>query len=118
MRSVSGAGWSPAVAQRQQRMTAEADDDRLVLQGEHGGFRIVRAGRQVCDGSAPLPLGDSLLVDAVALSDFLQAFLTMLYRLTDCRCRRGVSTENLAHSAFFHFCEKTAPSKLAIKHLG
>ncbi|MGE3993884.1 hypothetical protein, partial [Pseudorhodoplanes sp.] len=42
---------------------------------------------------------------------------TMLYRSTDCRCRRGAPVVNLAHSASFHSCEKIAPSNAGIKHL-
>ena len=41
----------------------------------------------------------------------------MLYRSTDCRCRRGAPVLNLAHSASFHSREKTAPSNPGIKHL-
>jgi hypothetical protein len=43
--------------------------------------------------------------------------LTMLYRSTDRRCRRGAPVLNLTHSASFHAREKTAPSKPGIKHL-
>ncbi|WP_205207133.1 hypothetical protein, partial [Asaia sp. As-1742] len=43
---------------------------------------------------------------------------TMLYRSTDCRCRRGAPVVNLAHSASFHSDEKIAPSKPGTKHLG
>jgi hypothetical protein len=41
----------------------------------------------------------------------------MLYRSTDCRCRRGAAVLNLAHSASFHSREKTAPSNPGIKQL-
>jgi hypothetical protein len=41
----------------------------------------------------------------------------MLYRSTDCRCRRGAPVVNLSHSASFHSGEKIAPSKPGIKHL-
>jgi hypothetical protein len=47
-----------------------------------------------------------------------QALLTMLYRSTDRRCRRGAAMKNLAHSASRHADEKSAPSKPGIKHLG
>lgn len=36
----------------------------------------------------------------------------------NCRCRRCAPVVNLAHSASFHACEKTAPSKPGIKQLG
>jgi hypothetical protein len=41
----------------------------------------------------------------------------MLYRSTDCLCRRGASMKNLAHSASFDSDDKDAPSKPGIKHL-
>ena len=43
--------------------------------------------------------------------------MTMLYRSTDRRCRRGAPMVNLSHSASFHSREKTAPSNVGIKHL-
>ena len=104
-----------AVIQRQQGMPTEGDDDGLVLDGEHGGSRLLRPGRQVVDGAALPPLGDGLLVDAVAAGQGPQALLTMLDRSTDCRCRRGAAVQNLAHSASFHSREKTAPSNPGIK---
>jgi hypothetical protein len=36
---------------------------------------------------------------------------------TDRRCRCGAPMVNLAHSASFHACWKTAPSNPGIKHL-
>ena len=69
------------------------------------------------DGAAGLPFGDGFPIDAVALGKAPQAFLTMLYRSTDCRCRCGAAMENLAHSASFHSREETAPSNPGIKHL-
>ena len=44
------------------------------------------------------------------LGEASEAFLTMLYRSTDCRCRCGAAVKNLTHSASFHSREKTAPS--------
>src|SRR6185503_489147 len=64
------------------------------------------------------PFADRLLVDPVALGQRSQALLTMLYRSTDRRCRRGAPMKNLAHSASFDSELKGAPSKLGIKHLG
>ena len=63
------------------------------------------------------PLGDGLGVDAAALGEAPQAFLTMLYRSTDCRCRCGAAVENLAHSASFHSRGKIAPSSPGTKQL-
>ena len=106
-----------AVIQRQEGMPTEGDHDGLVLGGEHGGLGLLRPGRPVLDGVAAAPLGDCFGVDAVAFGEGPQAFLTMLYRSTDCRCRCGARMENLAHSASFHSREKTAPSNPGIKHL-
>jgi len=44
--------------------------------------------------------------------------LTMLYRSTDRRSRRGAPMQNLAHSASFESLDKDAPSKAGTKHLG
>ncbi|MCU4162076.1 hypothetical protein AiwAL_18630, partial [Acidiphilium sp. AL] len=46
-----------------------------------------------------------------------QALLTMLYRSTDRRCRRGATMKNLDHSASFHLLENIAPLKSGIKHI-
>src|ERR1700722_2033615 len=74
---------------------------------------LIRNGRpsacQLCDG---------FRVDPVALRQRPQARLTMLYRSTDCLCRRGAPMKNLAHSASFESFDKDAPSKPGTKHLG
>jgi hypothetical protein len=44
--------------------------------------------------------------------------MTMLYRSTDRRCRRGAPMKNLAHSASFESLDKNAPLKSGTKHLG
>jgi hypothetical protein len=41
----------------------------------------------------------------------------MLYRSTDCLCRRGAAVEYLAHSASLHSLENNAPSNPGTKHL-
>src|SRR6202044_1119595 len=73
---------------------------------------LIRNGRpsacQLCDG---------FRVDPVALRQRPQARLTMLYRSTDCLCRRSAPMKNLAHSASFESFDKDAPSKPGIKHL-
>src|ERR1700722_16601846 len=73
---------------------------------------LIRNGRpsacQLCDG---------FRVDPVALRQRPQARLTMLYRSTDCLCRRGAPMKNLAHSASFEWFDKDAPSKPGTKHL-
>src|ERR1700730_12550164 len=106
-----------AIVERQERMAAEGDDDRLLLDRQHRGFRALRSGRQIGDRAALLPLGDGLRIDAVALGQRPQARLTMLYRSTDRLCRRGAAMKNLAHSASFHSPENNAPSKPGIEHL-
>ena len=91
-------------------MTASSSSDSTVdsrLFGPVGTISDVRL----------LPLGDGLLVDAVALGQGPQARLTMLYRSTDRLCRCGAPVENLAHSASFHSGEKNAPSNPGTKHL-
>src|SRR3990167_5055875 len=108
---------SEAVVERQQRVLAEGDDDRLVLDRQDRGVRRPGTGRQIGDGAALLPLRDRLLVDPVAPGKAPQALLTMLYRSTDRLCRCGAAVKNLAHSASFHSREKTAPSNPGIKHL-
>ena len=91
-----------AIVEGQQSMPAEGDDHRLVLDRQDGGTRLPRTGRPVSHGAATSPLGDSLLIDAVALGQRPQALLSMLYRSTDCLCRRGapvVSVQPLPCSA-------------------
>src|SRR5271165_3970062 len=98
-------------------MVSEGDDDRFFLDRQHRRLRILRPGRQIGNRAPLLPLCDRLLVDPVALGEPPQALLTMLYRSTDRRCRRGAAVKNLSHSASFHSVEKTAPSKPGIKQL-
>ena len=88
-------------------MIASSSSDRDVDFGSLG-----QVGRRL----AFLPLGDGLLVDAMALGQGPQALLTMLYRSTDCLCRCGAAVKNLAHSASFQSLENNAPSNPGIKH--
>src|SRR5215210_5450628 len=113
----SGLQGIETVIQRQEGVTAEGHNDRLLLGREDRRVRRLRAGPLVSRKGALLPLRDGLLVDAVALGQAPQARLTMLYRSTDCRCRAGAPMENLAHSASFHSNEKSAPLNPGIKHL-
>src|SRR5690606_27186078 len=94
------------IIERQQSVLAEGNDDRLFLGRKHGRMRVFRPGRQIRNRGSPLPLGDGLLVDPVALRQRSQALLTILYRSTDRLCRRGAPVKNLSHSASFHPCEK------------
>src|ERR1044071_8336217 len=91
-------------------MPAEGNDDGLILDGQNGRSGISWSGGEIGDGTAPLPLGDGLLIDAVAPGQGPQPRLTMLYRSTDRLCRCGAPVKNLAR-------EKTAPSKSGTKHL-
>lgn len=41
----------------------------------------------------------------------------MLYRATDCLCRRGAPVVNLAYSGSLDSCDENAPSNPGIKHV-
>ena len=99
-------------------MPAEGDDDRLLLNRQDRGLRLLRTGRQVGHTLPLAPLGDRLLVDPLALRQRPQALMTMLYRSTDCLRRGGAPVQNLSHSAPLHAGENNAPSNAGIKHLG
>src|SRR6202011_4367866 len=71
------------IVERQQRMPAKGDDDRFLLDRQHGGLRVFGAGRQVCHRTAASPLPDRLRVDPVAPGQSSQARLTLLYRSTE-----------------------------------
>src|SRR5215211_2145710 len=106
-----------AVVQRQERVPPKGNDDRLLLDREHGRARLLGTGALVLDRGALLPLGDGFWIDAVAPGQHPQALLTMLDRSTHRRSRAGAPMKNLAHSASFHSNEKSAPSKPGTKHL-
>src|SRR5262249_61530117 len=55
-----------AVVERQQRMLAKRDDGGVVFERQGRRLRVFRAGRQIRRRAALLPLGDGLLIDAVA----------------------------------------------------
>src|SRR3954471_9556045 len=107
-----------AVIERQKRMPAEANDDRLFLDRQHRRSRFLWSRPSVHDRAARLPLAHRLLIDAVTSGERSQALFTMLYRSTDRLSRRGAPVKNLAHSASFDSCHKNAPSKCGTKHLG
>src|SRR3954452_16597621 len=107
-----------AVIERQKRMPAEANDDRLFLDRQHRRSRFLWSRPSVHDRAARLPLAHRLLIDAVTSGERSQALFTMLYRSTDRLSRRGAPVKNLAHSASFDSCNKNAPSKCGTKHLG
>src|SRR6059058_2331665 len=105
-----------AVIERQKRMPAEANDDRLFLDRQHRRSRFLWSRPSVHDRAARLPLAHRLLIDAVTSGERSQALFTMLYRSTDRLSRRGAPVKNLAHSASFDSCHKNAPSKCGTKH--
>src|SRR5690349_23516797 len=88
-----------------------------LLDREHGRARLLGTGALVLDRGALLPLGHRLRVDPVAPGENSQALLTMLDRSTHCRRRAGAPMQTLAHSASFHYNEKSAPPKPGTKHL-
>src|SRR5215212_9668363 len=106
-----------AVIERQKRMPAEANDDRLFLDRQHRRSRFLWSRPSVHDRAARLPLAHRLLIDAVTSGERSQALFTMLYRSTVRLSRRGAPVKNLAHSASFDSCNKNAPSKCGTKHL-
>ena len=57
------------------------------------------------------------VVDPVPPRQDSQALLTMLYRSTERRCRRGAPVMYLSDSASFQPSENSAPSKSGTKHL-
>jgi hypothetical protein len=56
-------------------MPPESDDDRFLLDGKDGRLGFFGACRAIGDGLALLPLGNSLLVDSIALGERSQALL-------------------------------------------
>src|SRR4051794_26110308 len=94
-------GCVQAVIERQKRMPAEANDDRLFLDRQHRRSRFLWSRPSVHDRAARLPLAHRLLIDAVTSGERSQALFTMLYRSTDRLSRRGAPMKNLAHSASF-----------------
>src|SRR3954451_22234693 len=102
-------GGVQAVIERQKRMPAGANDDRLFLDRQHRRSRLLWSRPSVHDRAARLPLAHRLLIDAVTSGERSQALFTMLYRSTDRLSRRGAPLKNLAHSASFDSCHKNAP---------
>ena len=92
-------------------ITASSSTVRTVDRAPLGPVGRSETGRPL------LPLGDRLGIDPVSPGKRPQALLTMLYRSTDCLCRRGAPMKNLAHSASFESLDKVAPSKPGTKQL-
>ena len=55
-----------AIVERQQRMLAEGDDQRLFLFAENRRVRLPRAHPSIADRTTPAPFSDCLRIDAVA----------------------------------------------------
>src|SRR5213596_2622870 len=100
-----------AVIERQKRMPAEANDDRLFLDRQHRRSRFLWSRPSVHDRAARLPLAHRLLIDAVTSGERSQALFTMLYRSTDRLSRRGAPV-NVTATALKH-----APSRAFEKPL-
>ena len=100
--------WS-AIEVRAQREIDSPDRFLIRLAPLRHGIRVRR------ENEPP----DRFLIhlSAVPPGERPQALLTMRYRATDHRRRRGAPMVNLANSASFHSCEKITPSNPKIKHL-
>src|SRR3954463_3895032 len=107
-----------AVIERQKRMPAEANDDRLFLDRQHRRSRFLWSRPSVHDRAARLPLAHRLLIDAVTSGERSQALFTMLYRSTDRLSRRGAPVKNLAHSASFDCTIKVRDQTPRVIRLG
>lgn len=55
------------VVERQQGVTAESNDNRLVFTGQDRGLRFAWTGRQISDRGSLLPFGNGLLIDPISL---------------------------------------------------
>ena len=101
-----------AIAEWQQRVLAEGDDDRLVLDRKHCRLRFLRPGLQISDAAALLPLGNCLWNDALSFGKAPQALLTMLYRSTDRLCRCGANIWPPAYAQFTIFFAERLPTTI------
>src|SRR5580704_8083386 len=73
------------VVQRQQGVFAKGNNNCLFFQGKNHGSGRSRPRRKIGHRATLPPLGRSLGVDAVPVSQLSRALLTMLYRSTDRR---------------------------------
>jgi hypothetical protein len=87
-----------AVIERQQRMAAERDDQRLFLLAENRRAPFLRVHRRIVDALALAPLRHRLRVDPVSPAQLRDRSLRSLYRTSDGVRGRGASVEYLAHS--------------------
>ena len=70
------------VVERQQRVLANGNDDRFLLDGQHGGAGMLRPLPWIGHRAALPPIGYCLRADAMTTGQTPQAPLTMLYRST------------------------------------
>ena len=105
------------VVERQQRVSAEGNDDCLLLKRPDRRSGRLRSDRQINDGIALSPLCHGLRIDPVALGELSQALLTILYRPVNCLGRGGADVTNVAHNTSFHSRDEDAPSKLGTNHI-
>jgi len=80
-----------AVIERQQRMAAEGDDHRLLLDGEHSRVNGLRPHARIADARPLAPLLDGRRADPVTPGERPYALFTPLYRSTDRLSRCGAS---------------------------
>ena len=78
-----------AVIKREQCMATKGHDNGFLFNRQVGGFGFFRPRRQVLHRGPLFSFGGGLLIDAVALRKGSQAFLTILYCLTERLSRRG-----------------------------
>lgn len=110
-----------AIVERQQCMTAECDDRRLLDFGKGRGMRGLRPSLQILDHRLLTPFCHRLRVDPSSrLSVESKACACCTAALTACvvasdRMRSLVTY--LTHTALFHSTERIAPSDRGSKHL-
>jgi hypothetical protein len=88
-----------AVIQGQQGMPATRDAQRVLGLRQPRGTRLLRPHRRIRHGRAPLPLRHRLWIEVVALSERLQALLTLWSRAPHGRGRAGAAVEYLSQRA-------------------
>src|SRR5947209_7398508 len=79
------------IVEREQRPLTEGDDNGLLLCGEDSRVGLARPHPGIFDGGTLAPFSHGLGVEVVAGSQTGYAFLTMLYRSTQCRSRAGAA---------------------------
>lgn len=106
------------VIQRQQRVTPEGDNHRLLSLGQDHGARLLRPGLHIFDRRSFAPLRNCLRVDAQLPAQLRERSLRSRYCCSDSVRGRGVAVTNLPHRASFLPKERIAPSNRGIKYLG